>query len=163
MAVRKGDTMPGLEEITKDNIHLYCRFEKDFENELKYFQSRIYPENSDFFAPLIKDGLLRWSYIISDGRPIGAIWLEKEHTCLSTAKLGIFIAEKDMRCKGIGRKAIEQFIQRNKKELKLNQVTLNVRKENIRAIRCYEKCGFVSEQQYEKPGGIKVLKMIKSL
>ena len=155
--------MLDLVEINKDNIHWYCEFEKAFEQELKNFQSRIYPHHSDFFVPLMEQGLLKWSYLFYSGRLIGAIWLEKEHASLRTAVMGIFIADKDMRSKGIGHKATERFIQSCKKPLNLTEVTLNVRKENIRAIRCYEKCGFVCEQQYEKANGIKVMRMVKYL
>lgn len=150
-------------DINKDNIHWYCRFEKSFEEDLKNFQSRIYPHNSDFFVPLIEKKLLKWSYLFYGGKIIGAIWLEKEHTCLRTAKLGIFIADKEMRSQGIGQLAIDRYIQNNKKLLNLNEVTLNVRRDNIRAIKCYEKCGFVCEQQYEKANGIKVMEMVKTL
>ena len=152
-----------LKEITIKNIHWYCRFEKTFEDDLKNFQSRIYPHHSDFFVPLTEQKMLRWSYIMYNGNPIGAIWLEKDHPSLRTASMGIFIAEKELRCKGIGRKAIERFIQNSKKELNLKEITLNVRKENIRAIRCYEKCGFSTEREYEKSYGVKALKMVKIL
>ena len=150
-------------EINKDNIHWYCKFEKNFRDELYIFQSRIYPHNSDFFVPLIEQGLLKWSYMFYGGKIIGAVWLEKEHPSLRTAKLGIFIADKEMRNKGIGTKAITRYINENRKAMKLTEVTLNVRTENIRAIRCYEKCGFVCEQRYEKADGTKVMSMIKSL
>ncbi len=150
-------------DITKDNVHWYCRFEKCFEEELKNFQSRIYPGNSDFFVPLTEQGLLKWSYLFYGGKIIGAIWLEKEHPCLRTAKLGIFIADKEMRSQGIGQRAIDRFIRDNKKTLNLTEITLNVRKENIRAISCYKKCGFVCEQEYEKASGVKVMEMVKKL
>ncbi len=150
-------------DITKDNVHWYCRFQKDFENELSHFMSRIYPLNSDFFVPLTEQGMLKWSYLFYGGKIIGAIWLEKEHSCLRTAKLGIFIADKEMRSRGIGQRAIDRYIRDNKKSLNLTEVTLNVRKENIRAISCYKKCGFVCEQEYEKANGIKVMEMVKKL
>ncbi|MBR5521060.1 MAG: GNAT family N-acetyltransferase [Oscillospiraceae bacterium] len=150
-------------EINKDNIHWYCKFENIFEKELRIFQSRIYPHNSDFFVPLTEYGALKWSYMFYGGKIIGAIWLEKEHTCLRTAQLGIFIADKEMRNKGIGTKAIIRFICENKKAMKLTEVTLNVRTDNIRAIRCYEKCGFECEQKFKKADGTKVMKMINYL
>lgn len=150
-------------DINKDNVHWYCKFEKNFKEELNIFQSRIYPHNSDFFVPLTEQGLLKWSYIFYGGKIIGAIWLEKEHSSLRTAMLGIFIADKEMRNKGIGAKAITRYINKNKKTMRLTQVTLDVRTENIRAIRCYEKCGFVCGQKYEKADGTRVMNMIKSL
>ncbi len=149
--------------INKDNVHWYCEFQKDFENELKYFMSRIYPNHSDFFVPMIENGLLKWSYLFYGGRIIGAIWLEKEQSTLRTATLGVFIAEKDMRSRGIGERAINRFIQANQKAMNLVEITLDVRKENIRAIKCYEKCGFVCEQEYEKADGTKMMRMINDL
>ncbi len=150
-------------DITKDNVHWYCRFDDDFEQDLHYFMSRIYPKNSDFFVPLIEQGLLKWSYLFYGGKIIGAIWLEKEHRSLRTATLGIFIAEKDLRSQGIGQKAIKRFIEANKKAMNLTEVTLHVRKENIRAIKCYEKTGFICRQEYEDADGIKILDMINDL
>lgn len=150
-------------DITKDNVHLYCRFDKNFEDDLSNFQSRIYPKNSDFFVPMIQNGLLRWSYLFFDGKIIGAIWLEKEHHSLPCATLGIFIADKEKRSQGIGEEAINRYIQMYKEQLNLTEVNLHVRKENIRAIKCYEKCGFVTEQEFEKADGTKALSMTKSL
>ncbi len=150
-------------DINKDNIHWYCKFENDFKEELNIFQSRIYPLRSDFFVPLMEQGLLKWSYMFYGGKIIGAIWLEKEHASLRSAKLGIFIAEKEMRNKGIGTRAITRYINENKKAMRLTRVTLNVRTDNIRAIRCYEKCGFVCEQRYEEADGTKVISMTNSL
>ena len=150
-------------DITKDNIHWYCRFEKNFEDDLKNFRTEIYPANSDFFVPLIENKLLKWSYLFYGGRIIGAIWIEKEHSCLLTAQLGIFIEEKELRSQGIGRKAIDRYIQDNKRKLNLTELTIDVRKENIRAINCFKKCGFRCEQQYEDTDGTKIMKMINSL
>ena len=43
---------------------------------------------------------------------------------------------------GIGRIAIIQAINLIKDEFKLKTIKLNVRKNNQRAINCYERCGF---------------------
>ncbi|MEG1781824.1 MAG: GNAT family N-acetyltransferase [Oscillospiraceae bacterium] len=150
-------------DITVENIHLYCRFEQIFEEDLKNFLSRIYPENSDFFTVMIKENSLRWSYLFYDGKIIGSIWLEKEHPTLPVATLGIFIAEKELRSHGIGALAITEYLRLYKEELGIQEVVLNVRKENIRALSCYEKCGFICEKQFEKENGVKVCEMSKIL
>lgn len=150
-------------DITVENIHLYCRFDKAFEDDLKNFQTRIYPKNSDFFNVLINENSLRWSYLFYEGKIIGAIWLEKEHPSLPVATLGIFIAEKDLRSQGIGTQAIKSYLKLHKKELGLQEVILHVRKDNIRAMTCYEKCGFITEKQFENAKGIKAYEMSKSL
>lgn len=149
--------------IDKDNVHLYCDFAKVFETDLKKFQSRIYPENSDFFIPLKERGQLSWDYILYDDEIIGAIWLERDHPELPVAKLGVFIAQKKKRSKGIGRQAVTRYIKNHKTDMSLKRVTLNVRKENIRRVTCYKKCGFVIEKEYEKEPGLKVYAMRKEL
>ena len=148
--------------ITKDNVHLYCGFNRAFKEDLINFQSRIYPENSDFFTVLIEKGLLKWDYILFDDNIIGAIWLEREHSCLPVAKLGVFIADKTKRSKGLGTRAITQYIKEAKRDLNLCRVTLNVRKENIRRVTCYKNCGFLTEKEYEK-SGVKVYAMRKEV
>ncbi len=150
-------------DITKDNIHLYCRFNRIFSDDLSNFQDSLYPKNSDFFVPLIEEGLLRWSYLFYDGKIIGAIWIEKEHHSLTFATLGIFISEKDKRSCGIGEQAIKKYISLHKKEMKLKEINIEVKKENIRAIRCYEKCNFLVGQKYEDCHGTTIINMVKSL
>lgn len=150
-------------DITKDNVHLYCRFNRIFNEDLSNFQDSIYPRNSDFFVPLIEDGLLRWSYLFYNGKIIGAIWLEKEHSSLTAATLGIFISEKDKRSHGIGEQAIKEYISLHKKEMKLKEINIEVKKENIRAIKCYEKCNFFLEQKYEDTHGVTIINMTRSL
>ena len=149
--------------IDKDNVHLYCDFAAIYETDLKNFQSRIYPENSDFFVPLKQKGQLSWDYILYNNDIIGAIWLEREHPELPVAKLGVFIADKSKRSKGIGRQAITRYIKQQAIAMGLCRVTLNVRKENIRRISCYKKCGFIIEKKYEKEQGLKVYAMRKEL
>lgn len=150
-------------DITTDNVHLYCSFEKRYREELKQFRTPIYPENSDFFTVLQKKNMLEWSYLYHEGKIIGAIWLQKDHPSLKTARLGIFIADKNLRSKGLGSYAILKYIERSKKILNLQKITLTVPKENIRAINCYKKCGFVPRQEYEEADGTKMYKMTKQI
>lgn len=80
-----------LKQIDKTNISVYKEYEKAFDDDLKNYQSRIYPsENAE---------CLRWYHIKSDNKYIGAIWLEKNAN-EAFAVLGIFIAGKDYRDKG---------------------------------------------------------------
>jgi RimJ/RimL family protein N-acetyltransferase len=52
--------------------------------------------------------------------------------------------------KGIGKEAISLAINRSQQYLSFNKVYLNVRKTNIRAIRCYTKYGFCISGEGEK-------------
>jgi len=56
--------------------------------------------------------------------------------------LGIFISGEQYRGKGIGSDSIKEAIRISKQRISFRNVRLNVRKSNLRAIHCYEKCGF---------------------
>ena len=57
--------------------------------------------------------------------------------------LGICIGNKNSRNKGFGTEAINRLIDFAFEDLAANSIELTVIKENIPAIRCYEKCGFI--------------------
>ncbi len=130
-----------LEQMCNENLSYYSRYEEIFESDLKQYQSRIYP---------IKDAQhLRWYHIKADDKYIGAIWLEKTSTD-DSAVLGIFIADKDYRNKGIGAKAISKVIKNDLLHMHTSKILLRVRAENERAIKCYNKVGFTEIRRYEK-------------
>lgn len=56
----------------------------------------------------------------------------------------IIIGEKDYRGKGYGSKAIMLLINKTKK-LNISKIYLEVRPDNIHAIKAYKKCGFVEK------------------
>ena len=130
-----------LEQVRNENLLYYSGYEEAFDTDLKQYQSRIYP---------IKDAQhLRWYHIKADDKYIGAIWLEKTSTD-DFAVLGIFIADKDYRNKGIGAKAISKVIKNDLLHMHTSKILLRVRAENERAIKCYNKVGFTEIRRYEK-------------
>ena len=139
-----------LEQVCNENISYYSVYEDSFDTNLKQYQSRIYPIKETQY--------LRWYHIKTDDKCIGAIWLEK---ALSDdfAVLGIFIADKEFRNKGIGTKAIEQIIKNDLTYMHTNKILLRVRAENERAIKCYNKVGFIETRRYEKDG-LNVIEMM---
>ena len=104
------------------------------------YMSRFYPRA---FDRKIEDiGIYLWFVIVVDDLDVGTIWVEKENVDAEVATLGIFIGVKDKFGYGIGEAAIKEVINISKKEWKLKTINLNVRKNNQRAIKCYERCGF---------------------
>jgi RimJ/RimL family protein N-acetyltransferase len=83
-----------------------------------------------------------------EGRPIGMCGVHRLEECKGVnrnAEFGIGIGDKSMWGKGYGTEATElilhwAFVYRN-----LHRVWLGVLSNNHRAIRCYQKCGFVEE------------------
>lgn len=139
-----------LEQVCNENLSYYSRYEEIFESDLKQYQSRIYP---------IKDAqYLRWYHIKANDKYIGAIWLEKTSTD-DFAVLGIFIADKDYRNKGIGARVIQEIIKNDLPHMHTNKILLRVRAENERAIKCYNKVGFIESRRYEKDG-LNVIEMM---
>ena len=139
-----------LEQVCNENLSYYNEYEKVFEDDLKQYQSRIYPsENAE---------ALRWYHIKTDEKYIGAIWLEK-NTNDDFAVLGIFIADELYRNKGIGKAAIEQIIKTDLQHMHTNKILLRVREENEKAIRCYKSVGFKENRRCRK-GNLNVIEMI---
>lgn len=130
-----------LEQVCNNNLQYYNEYEKVFETDLKQYQSRIHPSENA--------GILRWYHIKVDEKYIGAIWLEK-NSDEDFAVLGIFIADKLYRNKGIGKAAIEQIIKTDLQHMHTNKILLRVREENKRAIRCYKSVGFKENRRFRK-------------
>ena len=142
--------MFSLEEVNNDNFSFYTEYDKKFDTDLSQYQSRIYPSKSA--------EILSWYHIKIRRKYIGAIWLERTKTD-NFAVLGIFIAEKKYRNKGIGRKAIERIILSDLQYFGTKKIVLNVRENNDRAIRCYKKVGFVESKRFER-NGLNVIEMV---
>lgn len=139
-----------FEAINKSNLNQYKEYEKAYETDLKEYQSRIYPSETA--------EKLCWYHIKCDNKHIGAVWLEKE-TENDFAVLGIFIADKAYRNKGIGTKAIRQILKNDLAVLGTDKVILRVRENNKRAIACYNKIGFSETKKYIK-NNISVIEMV---
>jgi len=91
---------------------------------------------------IIASPLFFWSIILVDGLETGTLWLEKAQPADKTATLGILLGATAQFGRGIGQQAIPLGIQQAASQLSFHMVTLNVRQSNLRAIACYQKCGF---------------------
>lgn len=139
-----------LEEINQTNRHFYKAFETAFAENLNKYQSRIYPnENAE---------KLLWYYIKANGEYIGSVWLEKAEN-EPYAVLGIFIADESNRNQGFGSTAIRLMLDKAVL-INVDEIYLNVREKNIRAINCYRNIGFVGTEKYETDKGIAAIKMV---
>lgn len=78
-------------------------------------------------------------------KAVGSVYVRDIDKTHHKAEYGIFIGEKDARGKGYGTAAAKLMIQYCFDELMLHRLFLRVYAENERAIRSYEKAGFVKE------------------
>ncbi len=86
-----------------------------------------------------------WCIETEEGQPIGNLGLRAIDEAQGRATLGIAICEKDFWGRGYGTEAIRQVLRYAFTELGLRRVALGTDEDNLRGIRCYEKCGFVRE------------------
>lgn len=99
------------------------------ETEKEWIQKVLKQKNSRRFAITVED------------KYVGNIQLT--NITSETAEFHIFIGDKDYWGKSVGFSATQQIIRFAKNTLKLKQIYLYVKNNNKRAIKLYQKCGFV--------------------
>ena len=80
-----------------------------------------------------------------EGIPIGRIFYDHLDTKHQRTEVGIQIGEKEYWGKGYGTDAMIAFLNYLFNELRLHRVYLHLQSYNTRALKCYEKCGFIQE------------------
>jgi RimJ/RimL family protein N-acetyltransferase len=116
---------------------------------------RMYGATLAEAAPLTRAAAERWYKEISDdqyawiieanGRSVGMVRLHSVVEADRRARLAIGLFHPDLLGQGIGTQAIRLLLGHAFDSLHLHRVDLRVLSLNKRAIRCYEKCGFVRE------------------
>lgn len=119
------------EEVTR---HLGRNDPLSMVEEEQWFEKQVTDKANLVFA--IED---------EDGNYIGNISLHKIDFRNGTAEIGIVIGEKDAWGKGYGPEATLVLLRYAFEDLRLHRVRSAAFAENLRSIRCQEKCGFVRE------------------
>lgn len=78
-------------------------------------------------------------------RHIGSCGFHNFEWKIREAEFGISIGDKSFWNQGYGTETVELLLKTGFETLNLNRIYLHVNAENLRAIRAYEKCGFVHE------------------
>ena len=118
-------------------LAMFNPYPVSYENETNWLNSIINDKSNSivtFAAETIVDKVI-----------IGYFQLRQIDLVSRTAFLSIIIGDKDMRGKGFGQEMLNLGISYGKATLKLHKVSLEVLSSNQRAIKLYEKSGFVSE------------------
>jgi RimJ/RimL family protein N-acetyltransferase len=118
-------------EVTQ---HLMARFPISVHDERKWLLQASSGENDKSFA-----------IETLEGEHIGNTGLHRIDARDRSAELGIMIGAKEKWAQGFGTDALLTLLQFAFEEINLHRVYLRVNADNPRAIRCYEKCGFVLE------------------
>lgn len=87
-----------------------------------------------------------------DGKEaVGSVELDHIDLRLKTAHICRFLLPDQAQGRGLGSQILKELIRMSFEEMGLERLTLRVYCFNIKAIRCYEKCGFlVSEFHQDK-------------
>lgn len=83
--------------------------------------------------------------LLGEEEPIGGIGLREIDRVNGSAEVAIFIADRKLWDKGLGTDAMRALVDFGFGELRLERIWLRVFDYNPRAVRSYEKAGFVKE------------------
>jgi RimJ/RimL family protein N-acetyltransferase len=115
---------------------------------------RMYGGNLGDLRPMTEDAAKRWvqrllgqdyAWIIETGSLIGEIRLDRVDLRDRRANLAIGIEDASQLGKGLGSEAIALALGYAFNVLKLHRVSVRAVDYNLRAIRAYQKCGFIIE------------------
>lgn len=109
------------------------------------FESITDAEVGQYFVAMLADSNDYHRMISIDGVPIGHIALVKSKNGWHETQ--IVIGEKKFLNKGYGVKAINAMLLRAREKWGIVKIYLDVRTNNCRAIRAYEKCGFATPSE----------------
>jgi RimJ/RimL family protein N-acetyltransferase len=142
-----------LRAIERKDLPLFVTWLNDPEiiKGLLFYRPLATEEEEEWFENMLKSP--------SDERPfmievhtkddawtsIGDLGLSKIDWRVRSAELGIFIGEKSYWNQGYGSEAVHLLLKYGFRTLNLNRIFLRVFTDNLRAIRSYEKVGFVNE------------------
>lgn len=147
--------MPYFKKLVGKNIYLSPMAVEDAEiwakwkNDIHNFAYVHHSPNINLESAIqnLKDSMSENNHVFSvlshEDRLIGHCALFDFHQKNHNAQLGILIGESDAQGKGYGTEAVMLLLDYGFNVMNLHQVYLAVVSHNTRAIRCYEKCGFV--------------------
>lgn len=82
-----------------------------------------------------------------EGKHIGNCTCYNIDSMRGEAELGILIGDPDYWNKGYGSDAVTTLVNHVFKERHMNRIYLHTLEDNLRAQRCFEKCGFVARRR----------------
>ena len=106
---------------------------------------------NDWFENIEKDDAkVMFAILTSDGLHIGNCGLFEVSERSKKAKLWIYIGDKSLWGKGLGREALQELLDYGFNKMSLNKIYLYVVANNTRAQNLYESAGFVKEGEFKE-------------
>lgn len=146
-------------QIEGKDIYLRLMGREDTDDIIRWRNKESVFRNFIYQKPFTRKGHEEWmasmietgkaiQFIICEkegGKPVGSVYLRDIDRTHNQAEYGIFIGEETALGRGYGTQAASLMIKYAFEEEKLHKLKLRVLAENKRAIRSYEKAGFVRE------------------
>lgn len=135
-----------LRTITDDDTDLIVKWRNNarvFNNFV--FSEKLTPQmHKEWLEEKVKTGLVKQFIIIERQTdiPIGSVYFRDIDKKNKTAEYGIFIGEDDAIGQGYGSETAELALKYAFENVGLDKISLRVFKDNIAAIKSYEKVGF---------------------
>lgn len=132
-------------QITDDEQygHVFSTSELD---ELSNFMSHTKPQSKE---------IIEWFLASIENKPIGSLWMELRE---NKTFIGLFIL-KEFRGQGYGRLVLNHIVGISK-ENGCRAIYLNVRENNLSAIKLYESYGFSKVKRYTNSLGISAIEYV---
>ncbi|MBM7654551.1 GNAT family N-acetyltransferase [Neobacillus cucumis] len=102
-----------------------------------YWEEKLNRPNADYYLILV------------DGKAAGRVSLKKKNEYVEYA---ILIGDESLYSKGLGTEITKYFVDKVFAKHRAPSMVLEVRKDNGRAIRCYEKSGFTITKEFRENG-----------
>jgi RimJ/RimL family protein N-acetyltransferase len=154
---------PEVAQLVGERVLLRGIREEDIEGRIRCGQHpeivRMFGGTLDSPRPLSLDEARRWFeeiasdqnphhwVIVHDGRFIGTARLHSLDSLAGTARYAIGILDPDKLGGGLGTETTRLVLAYAFERLQLREVDLRVLDFNLRAIACYQKCGFVVHER----------------
>lgn len=147
------------QRIEGADIYLRLMNREDTDDIIRWRNTDSVRRNFIYQEPFTREGHEKWietmvdtgkavQFIIcvkENDRPVGSVYLRDIDRTHNQAEYGVFIGEEDAQGKGYGTQAALMMINYAFEEEGLHKLKLRVLAKNKRAMRSYEKAGFVKE------------------
>lgn len=138
-----------LRQMTYDDTENIVEWRNSDSVRKRFIYQGLFTKESheNWIKTMVETGKVAQMMICEMGtdKAVGSVYVRDIDRIHHKAEYGIFIGEKQARGKGYGTAAAKLMIRYCFEELELHRLFLRVYAENERAIRSYEKAGFVKE------------------
>ncbi len=142
-----------LRAVTRDDLPRYVHWLNDLqviEHLSLYLPMNIDDETEWYEGRHHRSDALNFAVDDETGKHIGSVGLMNINPRVQSAELGIVIGDKTAWGRGYGTEAIGLLLEYAFNTLNLNRISLRVNADHPGAIKCYTRCGFVTEGEMRR-------------